>query len=712
MIDDDLPPLGATLTEHGTHFALRATNATGVELCLFDREDSRESLRVPMQRGSDGVYTRHVENVRAGQLYGLRVHGPFDPDRGHRFDASKVLLDPYARAVANEPRWSHELYSYDILASDLETAAVSHEDSARVAPKGVVIDPHFDWGDDTHPRTPWKNTVIYECHVKGMTARHPTVPEMFRGTYAGMSDPAVIAHLQSLGVTAVELMPIQEIGDERHLIARGSRNYWGYSTLGFFAPAGRYSASGRHGQQVIECKEMVRAMHRAGIEVLLDVVYNHTCEGNHLGATLSLRGVDNAGYYRLRETQKSRYEDVTGTGNSLDLSKPSALRLVLDSLRYWVQEFHIDGFRFDLAPALARGQNGTFVPESALFAAIANDPVLSRAKLIAEPWDLGPAGYRLGQFAHPMREWNGSFRDTTRRYWLARTGHMRDVFASRVAGSSDLFASTHRGATAGINFVTAHDGFTLRDLVSYARKHNERNGENNRDGTDFEHGDNHGLEGPTDRVDVTDARQRSARNMLVTLLLSLGVPMLSHGDEMLRTQGGNNNPYCLDDATSWMDWSLAAKHAGWLDWVRGMIALRKHLVPPRRAMFLRQGHENHGVADVFWFGCDGVELEPRRWRDTDEHTLGVLMSGALGLEDAVIWLCNPTDNDVTFTLPTRTHPQHYWTAVDTVSERLPFDARLRAHVTYTMAPRALVVLVGSAIAHTARADASGRLSRP
>jgi isoamylase len=694
MIDEDRPPLGATLTEDGVHFALHSRHATGVELCLFDDEYGAETARIPMERGPDFTYVVRVPSLRAGQLYGFRVHGPFDPARGHRFDPSKVLVDPYARAVANDPRWSRELYSYDVLAEDLERAPARHDDGAIVAAKSVVVDPSFDWGDDRPLRHAWRDTVIYECHVKGLTARHPELPENLRGTYAGLAHPAVIEHLKSLGVTAIELLPIHEIGDERHLVARGAKNYWGYATLAFFAPTGRYSASGRRGEQVEECKAMIRAMHRAGVEVILDVVYNHTCEGNHLGPTLSLRGVDNSGYYRLREGDLSRYDDVTGTGNTLDLTQPAALRLVLDSLRYWVTEFHVDGFRFDLAAALSRGPKRSFEHPSPFWAAVINDPILSKVKLIAEPWDIGPAGYRLAHFAHPIREWNGAFRDTARRYWLTRAAGTRGVFASRVAGSSDLFGPNARPPTASVNFVTSHDGFTLNDLVSYDKKHNEANGEGNRDGSDHEHSDNHGFEGPTDDVAITDARLRSARNLLATMLLSLGVPMLSQGDELLRTQGGNNNPYCLDDATSWVDWSLRRKNAGWFAWVRSVLALRRLLVPPRRAMFLAGRAEGSDIPEVLWFAPDGKQLDAPTWSAPQERALGVLMAGARGLEDAVLWLCNPDDEPREFTLPGVGRDASWWCAIDTVSEIVPFAPEPVARASYTVAGRAMVVLVG------------------
>jgi isoamylase len=702
MIDDDRPPLGATLVEDGAFFCAHSRHATGVELCLFDHEESAERTRIPMERGPDFTFVARVPNVRAGQLYGFRVHGPFDPARGHRFDPSKVLVDPYARAIANDPLWSRELYSYDVLAEDIERAPARHDDGARAAAKSVVVDGDFDWRDDAPLRRAWKDTVIYECHVKGMTARHPELPEDLRGTYAGLVHPAMIEHFTSLGVTALELLPIHEIGDERHLVARGTKNYWGYATLGFFAPTGRYSASGRRGEQVEECKAMIRSLHKAGIEVILDVVYNHTCEGNHLGPTLSLRGLDNAGYYRLREGDLARYDDVTGTGNSLDLEQPAALRLVLDSLRYWVSEFHVDGLRFDLAAALTRGRKKSFEHPSALWSAVINDPVLSRVKLIAEPWDIGAGGYRLAQFPHPMREWNGAFRDTARRYWLQRAAGTRGVFASRVAGSSDLFSASARPPTASVNFVTSHDGFTLSDLVSYLRKHNDSNGENNRDGSDNEHSDNHGFEGATDDVEVTDMRLRSARNLLATMLLSLGVPMLAHGDELLRSQGGNNNPYCLDDATSWIDWSLRQKNAGWFAWVRSVIALRQKLVPPRRALHLAGHAEGSDVPDVLWFGPDGRTLDAPTWSAAQERALGVLMAGAHGLDDAVVWLCNPDLTPREFALPPIAQGTVMWCAIDTVSESVPFDETVVARDRCVVSGRAMIVLAGSLIAPPSR----------
>ena len=545
-------PLGASFDGAGVNFALFSEHAEKVELCLFDEAVGafeREAIVLPEHTAY--VFHGYVPGLRPGQLYGYRVHGPWDPRRGHRFNPAKLVLDPYARAVANEIDWSAPMYG----AVDAETDAERDlGDSAMGAPKAVVVADDFAWDDDRAPRTPYRDTVIYEVHVKGFTARHPDVPEALRGTYAGLGSEAAIRHLLKLGVTAVELLPVHEIGDEAEIVARGKKNYWGYSTLGYFAPAGRYAAAGRLGEQVTEFKAMVAALHRAGIEVILDVVYNHTCEGGRRGPTLSLRGIDNRSYYRLGPGDLRQYVDYTGCGNSLNMSHPQTLKLIMDSLRYWVNDMRVDGFRFDLASTLARELHDVD-KLSAFFDIIHQDPVLSRVKLIAEPWDLGAGGYQVGNFPILWTEWNGKYRDAVRRFWKGHQAIASEL-GYRLTGSSDLYETGGRRPHASVNFVTAHDGFTLHDMVRYERKHNEANGEHNRDGSDGNDSDNHGVEGECDDPAIEALRDRQVRNLLTTLLVSQGVPMIVAGDEIGHTQGGNNNAYCQDNEISWLDWDL------------------------------------------------------------------------------------------------------------------------------------------------------------
>src|SRR5215813_4112624 len=530
-------PLGATWDGEGVNFALFSENATAVELCLFDRpDDAREAARIPLTERDGFVWHAYLPDVRPGQLYGYRVHGPWAPEGGHRFNPAKLLIDPYARAVSGLIAWSDALFGHDVTDASADPRA-SQSDSAGAMPKCIVVEPTFSWGDDRPPGTPWSRTVVYECHVKGLTKLHPDVPEPLRGTYLGLSMEPILEHLTALGVTAVELMPVHHAVTEHHLAERGLTDYWGYNSIAFFAPDLRY-ATGGPGSQVAEFKTMVKRLHGAGIEVILDVVYNHTAEGNHLGPTLSLRGIDNVAYYRLAPEDRQQYVDFTGCGNSLNMLHPRTIQLIMDSLRYWVLEMHVDGFRFDLAPALARelyevNQLGTF------FDIIAQDPVLSQAKLIAEPWDLGPGGYQVGNFPIGWTEWNGKYRDTVRRCWRGDPGQLGEL-GYRLTGSSDLYGPTARSPYASINFVTCHDGFTLRDLVSYEQKHNEANGESNRDGSDDNESWNHGVEGPTDDPAILDLRRQQAKNFITVLMLSRGVPMLRAGDEVLHTQRGNN----------------------------------------------------------------------------------------------------------------------------------------------------------------------------
>jgi isoamylase len=618
-------PLGATWDGEGVNFALFSEHATAVELCLFDGPDTpAESRRIPVRERTNHVWHAYLPDVRPGQLYGYRVAGPYAPARGQRFNPHKLLLDPYARAISGRVQWSDAQFGYAIgdPAADL---SFTTRDSAAEMPRSLVVDTAFSWGDDRPPNIPWSQTVIYECHVKGMTARHPGVPEALRGTYLGLASDPILDHLLSLGVTAVELLPVQHFVVERFLVERGRTNYWGYATVGFFAPDPRY-ATGYLGEQVGEFKSMVKAFHRVGLEVLIDVVYNHTGEGNHLGPTLCFRGVDNPSYYHLVADDPRFYVDVTGCGNSLNLSHPRVLQLVLDSLRYWATEMHVDGFRFDLASTLGRDPQG-FQRFGGFFATVQQDPVLSRVKLIAEPWDVGPGGYQLGNFPPGWAEWNGRYRDSVRRFWRGDEGQVPEL-ASRLSGSSDLFHASDRNPYASINFVTCHDGFTLHDLVSYEHKHNEANGDDGRDGTDANWSRNWGVEGKTDAAGVVRMRERVKRNLLATLAFSQGVPMLSHGDEIGRTQGGNNNAYCLDDETTWVDWELDERHRELLAFAAEIFRIR-HANPVfrRRSFFAGDPIADHGAKDVSWIRPDGRELTLAEWHDPKNRVLGMLVPG-------------------------------------------------------------------------------------
>jgi glycogen operon protein len=614
-------PPGATWDGEGTNFALFAEAADGVDLCLFDRDGAE--TRLPLTEVTAHVWHGYVPGVSPGRLYGFRVHGPYEPRRGLRFNPAKLLLDPYAKAVDAGLDWHDSVLGYVAGQSD---DVPDGRDSAGHVPYGVVTDTLFPWGEDQLPRRPWHETVIYEVHVKGFTARHPDVPAAQRGTYAGLASPAAVGHLTDLGVTAVELLPVHHFVSEQDLVRRGLSNYWGYNSVGYFAPHAAYSSSGSRGEQVREFKAMVRTLHAAGIEVILDVVYNHTAEGNHLGPTLSFRGIDNPAYYRLVEDDPRLYMDYTGTGNTLNARHPEVLHLIMDSLRYWVTEMHVDGFRFDLASALARGFHEVD-RLSAFFDLIHQDPVISSVKLIAEPWDVGEGGYQVGNFPVLWTEWNGKYRDAVRDFWRGRGTSLAEM-GYRLTGSSDLYQGDGRGPSASINFVTAHDGFTLRDLVSYDVKHNERNGEDNRDGTDDNRSWNCGVEGDTDDPDVLTLRRRQQRNFLATLLLSQGVPMLVSGDEMNRSQGGNNNAYCQDNELNWIDWDLGPGAIEVLDLTSRLIALRReHPVFRRRKFF--QGRPIYGddLADIGWFGPDGTEMNERQWLDGNVVALGMFLNG-------------------------------------------------------------------------------------
>ncbi len=619
-------PLGAHWDGTGTNFALWSAGATAVDLCLFDPDGTEHRHR--LQETTHQVWHGRLPGVGPGQRYGYRVHGPYDPAAGARWNPAKLLLDPYARAVDGELTLHPALFGFPFEGGD--AGAADPRDSAPHVPRGVVVHDSFPWDGDRRPGTRWSDTVIYEVHVKGATMRHPDVPPALRGTYAGLAHPAFVEHLQSLGVTAVELLPVHHFVSEPHLLRRGLTNYWGYNTLGYFAPHAAYSSAGSGGAQVTEFKAMVKALHAAGIEVVLDVVYNHTAEGDHSGPTLSLKGIDNGGYYRLAGGNPARYTDYTGCGNTLDVRRPAVLALLMDSLRYWVTEMHVDGFRFDLASALARSFHDVD-RLSAFFDVVHQDPVVSQVKLIAEPWDVGEGGYQVGNFPPLWTEWNGKYRDTVRDVWSGAHVGVRDL-AYRLTGSSDLYRSDGRRPFASVNFVTAHDGFPLADLVTYERKRNEANGEDNRDGESHNRNWNCGVEGPTDDPQVRALRARQVRNLLTTLLLSTGVPMLTAGDELGRSQGGNNNAYCQDSEVSWIDWDGADEDL--LAFVRRLVGVRRSSPVLRQEAFF-EGHEipgtalpgTHGTRDLAWFAPDGGQLTTADWFDTGLQTIGMYLDG-------------------------------------------------------------------------------------
>ncbi|QHS56863.1 glycogen debranching protein GlgX [Mucilaginibacter sp. 14171R-50] len=621
-------PLGATYNGKGVNFALYADNATGVELCLFDADDERKDpeVRITLTERTHQVWHCYLPDIAPGQLYGYRVHGPYEPQNGHRFNANKVLIDPYAKAISGTINWHDSLFGYE-LGHEAEDLSFSESDSAPFIPKAVVVDQAFDWGDDQPPRTPYHQTIIYETHVKGFTQQHPDIPDEIRGTYAAIGHPACIKYLTQLGVTAIELMPVHHFVADRHLVEKGLTNYWGYNTVGFFAPDIRYAGKVENGLQVQEFKQMVKELHKAGIEVILDVVYNHTGEGNHMGPTLSLKGIDNSSYYRLVDDDKRYYKDYTGTGNTLNAMLPNVLRYIMDSLRYWITEMHIDGFRFDLAATLARELHEVN-RLSGFFDIIYQDPIISQVKLIAEPWDIGEGGYQVGNFPAGWGEWNGKFRDCIRDYWIGADS-MLGEFGQRFTGSPDLYQDDYRKPTASINFVTAHDGFTLNDLVSYNEKHNEANGEDNNDGESHNRSWNCGAEGPTDDQEVIRLRNRQKRNLLTTLFLSQGVPMLVAGDEFGRTQHGNNNAYCQDNEISWLNWAEADESL--LAFTQRLIALRKnHPVFRRRQWFRGKPVKGKGPEDIAWFLPEGGEMEDHNWDHDFARSLGIYLNG-LGL---------------------------------------------------------------------------------
>ena len=666
-------PLGATFDGTGTNFAIYSSVATSVTLCLLD--DDLNEMRIPMTEVDAYVWHVYVPQVRAGQLYGYRIDGPWDPQNGLRCDPSKLLLDPYAKAIEGQLKDSLDLLSYQ--ADDPLT--LKGGDSADATMHSVVVNPFFDWEGDRSPGHDYSESIIYEAHIKGMTMRHPDIPEELRGTYAGMAHPAIIEHLTKLGITTVELMPIQQFTNDTTLQAKGLSNYWGYNTIGYFAPHNGYAATKDPGAQVSEFKAMVKALHAANIEVILDVVYNHTAEGNHMGPTLSFRGIDNPSYYRLVDGDRQHYFDTTGTGNSLLMSSPQVLQLIMDSLRYWVTEMHVDGFRFDLASTLAR-QFAEVDRLSAFFDLIHQDPVVSQVKLIAEPWDVGADGYQVGGFPPLWSEWNGRYRDTVRDFWRGEFSSLPD-FASRLAGSSDLYGTTGRKPTASINFVIAHDGFTLRDLVSYNEKHNEANLEGGADGANDNRSWNCGVEGDTDDEDIIELRYRQQRNFLTTLMFSQGVPMIAHGDELGRTQRGNNNVYCQDNELSWINWDLDEHDHKLLHFTRHLIHLRRDHPVMRRRRFLegpaRRGGESE-LGEIEWFTPAGTHMTEEEWNQPWARSTMVFYNGdairepdANGqriLDDDFLLLLNAAPEAVDFTLPDTKYGQIWHTVVDTAGD--------------------------------------------
>ena len=686
-------PLGASYDGAGTNFSIFSGGGELVELCLFD--DAGTEQRVPLGEVDAGCWHAYLPGVGPGQRYGYRVHGPWDPGSGARYNPAKLLLDPYATAFEGEVDWGEELFTYRF---DDPARSVNNADSGPRMPKAIVTSPYFDWGNDRSPRIPWHETIVYEVHVKGFTAANDRVPEELRGTYAGMSHPAAVDYFTHLGVTAVELLPVHQFIQDSHLAERGLRNYWGYNSIGYLAPHNAYSASGQRGQQVQEFKSMVKTLHEAGIEVILDVVYNHTAEGNHLGPTLSFKGLDNGAYYRLVDEDRAFYYDTTGTGNSLNMRHPHVLQLIMDSLRYWVTEMHVDGFRFDLAATLAR-QFHEVDRLSAFFDLVQQDPVVGRVKLIAEPWDIGDGGYQVGNFPPLWSEWNGKYRDTVRDYWRGEDATLAE-FAYRFTGSSDLYESDGRRPVASVNFVTAHDGFTLADLTAYNEKHNEANGEDNADGESHNRSWNGGAEGATDDAEVLELRARQRRNFLTTLFLSQGIPMLLGGDEMGRSQGGNNNAYCQDNEVSWYDWDANDIALGLF--TQRLIEFRKeHPVFRRRRYF--QGRPLHGetVADIAWFRPDGEEMNDEDWQSGYAKSMAVFLNGdAIPTpgprgepveDDSFLVVFNAHHEDLEFAMPGDTIGKSWVKVLDT-ADTVGGGERFDAAATLPVVARSVVVL--------------------
>lgn len=667
-------PLGATWDKKGVNFALYAENATGVELCLFDAEKGKKEIhRIKFTERSHEIWHIYIPDLKPGQLYGFRVSGPYEPQNGHRFNPNKLLIDPYAKAVAGVITWDDSLFGYELNHEERDLS-FSETDSAPFVPKSVVIDESFDWGNDQSPKVAYHHTIIYEAHAKGLTKQLDGIPDNIRGTYAGIAHPKTIGYLKSLGITALELMPVHYFVSDRHLIEKGLDNYWGYNSIGFFAPDSRYSSTGVRGEQVQEFKEMVKALHAAGIEVILDVVYNHTAEGNELGPTLSFKGIDNASYYRLMD-DKRYYNDYTGTGNTLNANLPSVLRLIMDSLRYWVVQMHVDGFRFDLASTLARELHevdrlGSF------FDIIHQDPIISQVKLIAEPWDIGEDGYQVGNFPPGWGEWNGKYRDCVRDYWRGADSMLAE-FALRFTGSPDLYAGDNRKPSASINFITAHDGFTLNDLVSYNEKHNDANGEDNKDGESHNRSWNCGAEGETDDAAIRALRKKQIRNFLATMFLSQGIPMLVAGDEFGRTQHGNNNAYCQDNETSWLDWKNNDPEL--LAFTQQVIGLRKaHPVFCRRKWFQGMAVTGRGLEDIAWFLPEGSEMTDDHWQHSFAKSMGVYLNGkgihtvhadgSAVIDDSFYMIFNAHHEPLDFKLPPAKYGKQWTIVLNTATE--------------------------------------------
>jgi isoamylase len=704
-------PLGATWDGAGTNFALFSEVATSVELCLFSPVTGAET-RVPLTETDGFVWHCYLPGAAPGQRYGYRVHGPYRPEHGLRCNPAKLLLDPYGKAVDGSVRWNEALFAYRLH----DPAVISTADSAPFMPRNVVISPYFDWGGDHAPSTPYHETVIYEAHVRGLTLRHPRVPEQLRGTYAGLAHPAIIEHLAQLGVTAIELMPVHQFVPEQPLSQRGLTNYWGYNTIAFLAPHNRYSSADSPGGAVAEFKTMVKALHEAGIEVILDVVYNHTAEGDHRGPTLSFRGIDNAAYYRLRGDSPQHYVDYTGCGNSLNVRHPHALQLIMDSLRYWILDMHVDGFRFDLAAALARELHDVD-RLATFFELVQQDPVVSQVKLIAEPWDVGEGGYQVGKFPPLWTEWNGKYRDTVRDLWRGKAATLPE-FASRLTGSSDLYEASGRRPVASVNFVTCHDGFTLADLASYNRKHNEANGEQGRDGSDDNRSWNCGTEGPTDDAAISALRSRQIRNFLITLFCSQGIPMLAAGDEMGRTQDGNNNAYCQDNEVSWVDWAGGAKHADLFDFTCRLSELRRrHPVFRRRRFFSGQspvpgpgagpGSGPGERRDLVWLTPSGREMTSSDWSTRYARSLGVFLNGhaisepgprgEVVTDDDFLLLVNAHSEPVTFRLPGARFPARWHVVISSAAPPTEAESEGIAPVTAVAAAEGSEVSASSGL---------------
>lgn len=694
-------PLGSCWDGKGTNFAFFSENATEVELCLFD--DKAQEVRLQLTEVNSFVWHGYVPGVGPGQRYGFRVHGPWAPEEGYRFNPNKLLIDPYAKAIDGEFVNCAEIYGYSWDAAEDRDLIISELDSAAKMPKSVVVSDRFDWEDDQLLRTAWHETVIYETHVKGFTQLHPDIPLEIRGTYAGLAHPAAIEHLQRLGITAVELMPVHHfLSQPGHLADKELSNYWGYDSVNYFAPHSAYSSSGSQGQQVDEFKQMVKALHRAGMEVILDVVYNHTGEGNHFGPMLSLRGIDNPTYYRLVESDRRYYMDFTGCGNSLNVGLPQVLKLIMDSLRYWVTEMHVDGFRFDLASALAR-ELYEVNSLAAFFDIIHQDPVLADVKLIAEPWDVGDGGYQVGNFPVLWSEWNGKYRDTMRDFWRGEEQGLGE-FAYRFTGSSDLYQTNGRLPNASVNFITAHDGFTLNDLVSYNEKHNEANGEDSRDGESHNRSWNCGEEGETKNPDVLQLRERQRRNFLATLLLSQGVPMLLAGDEIGRSQQGNNNAYCQDNEISWINWSIQEKNQELLDFARELIYFRhQHPVLRRRKWFQGRPIRGFGVSDIGWYNPDGGEMTDEQWDIGYSKAISVFLNGEgiatpgprgeRIIDESFLIFFNAHYETIEFVLPTGLQDREWAVVIDTKEPRFVTTEQIYANEQVVLVnARSLVLL--------------------